>query len=250
LTIEVRVKELVVVDTVRVFEVDDATRLVRSVEVATPLMVVVRVAPEVERAFDVMILDVAVTPLMVVVRTLPVALSVKELMMLANEEEIPFTITWKTLAEEDAVLEVMMVDVPMEPPMLEVRTLPEEERELEVVRLVTVSVVRLAELPTRLPKKVVAVIPPVLDALPTLRSPVRKVVPETERLEVDALVRVDCPDTDRVVAVVVAKVEVPVTERVPPIDASPVVVAEVNVGVADTAMVEVPENMILAPAVK
>ncbi len=72
LTVDVSVKELVEVDTVRVFDVDEATRLVRLVEVATPLMVVVRVAPDVERAFDVMIEVVAATPFTVVVRTLPV----------------------------------------------------------------------------------------------------------------------------------------------------------------------------------
>ncbi len=71
-TVEVRVKELVLVDTVRVFAVEDATRLVRSVVVATPLMVVVRVAPDVERAFDVMTDVVAVSPLIVVERMLPV----------------------------------------------------------------------------------------------------------------------------------------------------------------------------------
>ncbi len=64
--------ELVLVEMVRVFDVDEATRLVRLVEVATPLMVVVRVAPDVERAFDVMIEVVAATPFTVVVRTLPV----------------------------------------------------------------------------------------------------------------------------------------------------------------------------------
>ena len=71
LTVEVRMKELVEVEMVRVCEVDDATRLVRSVEVATPLMVVVSTAPLVERALEVMIEEVAVTPLMVEVSVLP-----------------------------------------------------------------------------------------------------------------------------------------------------------------------------------
>ncbi len=71
-TVEVRVKELVLVDTVSVLDVDDATRLVRSVVVAIPLMVVVRVVPYVERAFDVMTDVVAVSPLIVVERTFPV----------------------------------------------------------------------------------------------------------------------------------------------------------------------------------
>ena len=47
-------------------------RLLRSVEVATPLIVVVRMAPEVEIALPVMTEVVAVTPLMVVERVLPV----------------------------------------------------------------------------------------------------------------------------------------------------------------------------------
>ena len=71
-TVLVSVKELVEVETVRVFEVDEATRLVRSVEVATPLMVVVRIAPDVERAFDEMTDVVAVIPLTVEVRMFPV----------------------------------------------------------------------------------------------------------------------------------------------------------------------------------
>ncbi len=72
-TVEVSVKELVLVDTVSALDVEEATRLVRSVVVAMPLMVVVRVAPEVERVFEVMILEVACMPLIVVVRILPVA---------------------------------------------------------------------------------------------------------------------------------------------------------------------------------
>ncbi len=72
LTIDVRTNELVEVETVKVCDVDDATRLVRSVEVATPLIVVVSVAPDVERSFEVITVVVAVTPLITVVKTLPV----------------------------------------------------------------------------------------------------------------------------------------------------------------------------------
>lgn len=71
-TVEVRVKELVLVDTVSVLDVDDATRLVRSVVVAMPLMVVVRVAPDVESELLVITEVVAVSPLIVVERTFPV----------------------------------------------------------------------------------------------------------------------------------------------------------------------------------
>lgn len=69
-TIEVRVSELVEVDTVSVFEVDEAIRLLRSVEVATPLMRVVRVVPEVKISFkEIKLKEVVVeTPLMFEVR--------------------------------------------------------------------------------------------------------------------------------------------------------------------------------------
>jgi hypothetical protein len=55
-----------------VCDVEDATRLVRSVEVAIPLIVVVSVVPEVERSFEVITVVVAVTPLITVVKILPV----------------------------------------------------------------------------------------------------------------------------------------------------------------------------------
>jgi hypothetical protein len=72
LMIDVRVKELVEVDTESVFEVEDATKLVRSVVVATPLMVVVRVVPLVERSLLVITEVVAVRPLILVERVFPV----------------------------------------------------------------------------------------------------------------------------------------------------------------------------------
>lgn len=57
----------------------------------------------------------------------------------ATEEEIPLTITWKRLLDDEAVFEVMIVDVPTDPPMLEVRVLPLEESVCEVARLVIVA---------------------------------------------------------------------------------------------------------------
>jgi hypothetical protein len=72
LTIDVRTNELVEVEIVNVCDVEDATRLVRSVEVAIPLIVVVSVVPEVERSFEVITVVVAVTPLITVVKILPV----------------------------------------------------------------------------------------------------------------------------------------------------------------------------------
>ncbi len=71
LTVEVNVNELVEVAIVSVWDVDEATRLVRSVDVATPLIVVVSTVPDVERAFDDMTEEVAVTPLIIVVKVLP-----------------------------------------------------------------------------------------------------------------------------------------------------------------------------------
>ena len=64
--------------------------------------------------------------------------------MVAREDEIPLTSTWKRLADDEATFEVMIVEVPTEPPRLEVRMFPEEEREFEVERLVTVSAVAVA----------------------------------------------------------------------------------------------------------
>lgn len=72
LTVEVSIKELVEVEIVRVFEVEEATRLVRSVDVAIPFIVVVSIVPVVDRAFDDMTDEVAVTPFIVVVNVLPV----------------------------------------------------------------------------------------------------------------------------------------------------------------------------------
>ena len=149
-TVLVSTKELVEVEMVSVFEVEEATRLVRSVDVATPLMVVVRIAPEVESSLLVMRDVVATTPFTVVVRVFPVTDCVKELMMVASEEEIPLTIVWKTLREEEAVFEVMIVEVPIDPPMFEESVLPEEESVLEVERLVTERLVAVAEVETRL----------------------------------------------------------------------------------------------------
>lgn len=205
LTIEVRMNELVEVDTVRIFEVDEATRLVRSVVVATPLMVVVSDEPLVERAFEVMTEVVAVTPLIAVVRTLPVTDCVKELIIEASVPDTPLMIVWKTLADDEATLLVMMVEVADDPPMFEVRMLPEEESAFPVVRLVTVTLLKIPVVPL----SVVIV----------------------EELEVRSVIVAE-------EIVVVAKVDVPVT------------VSVVNVGVADTLIVEVEVRVMLFPAVK
>ena len=147
LMMEVRVKELVDVETESVFEVEDATRLVRSVVVAIPLIVVERVAPEVEIPLLVITDVVAVRPLIVVERILPVTDWEKELMIEARVPATPLTIVWKRLAEDDAVLEVMILEVPRDPPMFEESVLVATVRELEVERLVMVAFV-VVELPT------------------------------------------------------------------------------------------------------
>lgn len=66
--------------------------------------------------------------------------------MVAIVEEIPLTRVWKKLADDEATFEVMTVDVPTEPPMLEVMVLVDTVRELVVrmlgaTRLVTVALV-------------------------------------------------------------------------------------------------------------
>jgi hypothetical protein len=147
LTIEVRTNELVEVEIVNVFDVEDATRLVRSVEVATPLTVVVSVVPVVLMSFAVMTVVVAVTPLITVVKILPVVDCVNELIREASVPDTPFTIVWNTLADEEATLLVMMVEVADDPPMFEVRILPVAESVFEAVRLVTVKFVKNPVLP-------------------------------------------------------------------------------------------------------
>jgi hypothetical protein len=167
-------KELVEVETVSECEVEDATRAVRSVEVATPLMVVVSTVPEVEISFAVMIDEVAVTPLMTEVRMFPVACWVKELMIVARVEETPLTMVWKTLSDDDAVFDVIILVVPVEPPMFEVRVFPEDERVFEVVRLVTVALVavRLVKIPVTAVKSVEKKV----DEVPAVRESLLSVV--------------------------------------------------------------------------
>lgn len=244
-------KELVEVEMVSVLEVEEATRLVRSVEVATPLMVVVRTAPDVERAFEVMMEEVATTPFTVEVRMFPAALWVKELMILASEEETPLTMVWMRLAEEDAVLEVMILEVPTDPPTFEVSVLPVAESVLVVVRLVTVKLVVVAEVTVSAPMKEEANVAPFAERLVVLAfvavsaemNPEEKVRPVPEIPVVLALESVVCPVTESVVAVVVASVEVPVIVVLP-------VVSDVMERLGLREMVEVLVKRRLAPCVR
>jgi hypothetical protein len=98
-------------------------------------------------SFEVITVVVAVMPLMIVVRTLPVTPCVKELIIEARVEETPLTIVWNTLADEDAVLLVTILEVAEEPPRLDVRTLPDAESVFEALRLVTVTLVKNPVLP-------------------------------------------------------------------------------------------------------
>jgi hypothetical protein len=59
---------------VKVLEVELATKLVRSVVVATPLIVVVKLEPEVVKLLLEIIVVVAITPLTFVVKTFPITL--------------------------------------------------------------------------------------------------------------------------------------------------------------------------------
>ena len=60
-------------------------------------------------------------------------------MSVTTEEAIPLTIVCKKLGDEDAMFEVIMVDVPIEPPIFEVRVLLDEESVLVVFRLAMVA---------------------------------------------------------------------------------------------------------------
>ncbi len=69
----------------------------------------------------------------------------KELIRVTTLDAIPLTIVCRKLGDEEAMLDVIIVDVPIDPPMFEVRVLLDEEREFEVLSVVIVAeaVVRL-----------------------------------------------------------------------------------------------------------
>ena len=93
LTVEVKVREFVVVDTVRVLEVEEATRLVRSVEVATPLIRVVSTVPEVKASLRLMRLKrvVVATPLTFEVRVIALVEEAVESVLDDITEEVAVT---------------------------------------------------------------------------------------------------------------------------------------------------------------
>ena len=132
-TVEVNVNVFVEVEIVNVLDVLDATRFVRSVDVDTPFTEVVSVVPFVDTPFDEITVVVAVTPFTVVVSTLPVTDCVNELMMFATVDEIPLMIVWNRFALDDAVAELMIVDVDDTPLTFEVNVLADEDNTLVVV---------------------------------------------------------------------------------------------------------------------
>jgi hypothetical protein len=150
----------------------------------------------------------------------------------------------------------MMVDVPTEPPRLLVRVLPDEERELDVERLVTARLVAVAEtdvrlldvrlleitrlVPVALVKKRLVIVPVTAE-----RRDEKKLVEValvTERLE-DWRLLVLSVDT-----VVVASVDVPVTVSVVPVAlVKRRLVKEESADTTREAIVVVPVN-VLSPA--
>lgn len=97
LTTEVRTKLLVVVEMVRVCEVPASIIDWRSVEVATPLIVVVRTVPEAESALEVMMLEVAVEPPTFEVRILPSAESAFGTFKFVTDKFVPVALSNKKL---------------------------------------------------------------------------------------------------------------------------------------------------------
>lgn len=104
---------------------------------------------EIVRVLLLIIDDVAVRPLILVVRIFPEDDWVKELMKLTTLDAIPLIIEVKEFEVVEIELELIIVVVDTEPPMLEFNSLFEEVRELETVieatfRLETERLVRVA----------------------------------------------------------------------------------------------------------
>ena len=122
-TIEVRVKEFVEVEIDRVLLVDEATRFDRSVDVATPLIEVVKTVPLVVKLLLLTTDDVATTPFTFNVRVLPDTEAEKLLMIFVTDEYIPFTIVCKRLFDDEATFVLMIVEVEERPLIVVVKTL-------------------------------------------------------------------------------------------------------------------------------
>ena len=123
LTVEVKVKVLVVVETVKRLVVPELITDCKLVVVDTPFTEEVSTVPEVESRLEVITEVVAISPLMLVVKVLPTTFWEKELIILVAKEETPLTMVWKKFPLEEAVLEVMTEVVAEDPPTSEVRML-------------------------------------------------------------------------------------------------------------------------------
>ena len=179
LTILLRVKELVVVETESIL-VDPLLIIdCKSVLVDTPLIVEVRVVPDWERILELIVLklvlvvipltlevrdiplvvveierllfeiteEVAITPLIVVVKVLPVRDWVKDEMNCLIPELTPLIIFSKKLLDVEAILVLIIFTLlELDPPILEESVLLDEVRVLEVLRFVTFRLVVVPEL--------------------------------------------------------------------------------------------------------
>ena len=96
----------------------------------------------------------------------------------AKVEETPLTTTWKRLAEEDAVLEVMILVVPTDPPRLDESVLPEAESVFVVERLVTERLVDVA-----LVKVALEIVALVVVLLPTIKLVILAKVVRSEEMK-------------------------------------------------------------------
>ena len=179
LTILLRVKELVVVETESILA--DPLLIIdcKSVLVDTPLIVEVRVVPDWERVLELIVLklvlvvipltlevrdiplvvveierllfeiteEVAIIPLIVVVKVLPVRDWVKDEMNCLIPELTPLIIFSKKLLDVEAILVLIIFTLlELDPPILEESVLLDEVRVLEVLRFVTFRLVVVPEL--------------------------------------------------------------------------------------------------------
>ena len=103
------------------------------VEVATPFTAVESVLPETTAEFAPTTCAVEATPLTVVVKVLPVSVVAMELTRLANDELMPFTMTLKRLADEEATLVLITVVDAVTPLIVLVSTFEEEMSTLVVL---------------------------------------------------------------------------------------------------------------------
>jgi hypothetical protein len=82
---------------------------------------------------------VATTPFIVVVRVLPDNVCVKEFIKFTTAEASPLIVDVNEFVVVEITFELIIVDVPIEPPTFEVKTLPSAERIFETERLETVK---------------------------------------------------------------------------------------------------------------